>query len=106
MIPSRVVGAVDKLDETRDAEIYDMAIARGGPCSRHPAHDRYLRCCVSYTGPHPTFETCVFRDQGYISRTHFCCADDWTVAGEVSDRGTRGSVFPGDIRAEHPTSTV
>ena len=32
MLPSRVVGAIDKSDETRDAEMYDMAIIRGG-CS-------------------------------------------------------------------------
>ncbi|RPB26552.1 hypothetical protein L211DRAFT_847182 [Terfezia boudieri ATCC MYA-4762] len=105
MIPSRVVGATDKSDETRNAEIYDMAVCRGGTCVRHPAHDRYLRCCVSFTGPHPTFETCVLRDQGYISRMHFCCTDDWSIAGEAHDSGIRG-VFSGDIRAEHPSSMV
>ena len=105
MIPSRVVGAKDKSDERRDAEIYDMAIARNGPCAKHPAHDRYLRCCVSFKGPYPTFETCVLRDQGYTSRTHFCCTDDWAIAGEVFDSGSR-SDLSGDIRVEHPSSTT
>jgi len=73
---------------------------------RHPSHDRYLRCCVSFTGPHPRFETCVLKDQGYISRMHFCCTDDWATAGEVLDSGIRDGAFSGDIRAGHPSSTV
>ena len=80
------------MDKTRDAEIYDMAIVRRGVCAKHPIHERNLRCCISYTGPHPTFETCALREQGYMSREHMCCYDDWTVVGqpfnEIAGGGT------------------
>ncbi|KAF8470101.1 hypothetical protein BDZ91DRAFT_792120 [Kalaharituber pfeilii] len=80
--PSRVVGKLDMDDESGEAEIYDMAIIRGGVCKNHPKSNPQLRCCVSYVGPAPTRETCVFRDIWFVSRTHVCCWDDHEILKE------------------------
>ena len=86
-----MVGAVDRFDKTRDVEIYDMAMVRRGVCAKHPAHKLNLRCCISYTGPYPTQETCVLREQDYLSREHMCCHDDWTIVGPKFNETTGAS---------------